>query len=187
LRCLQKRPQARYDNLAALLDELEQRVPTARSQRSRPGASLLADLALPTPHAGAKGLGFRYWPVLALALAFLSGFAVVIGLKRGFARKGGGSPTAQAPPGLTSGASPGRPSSAATAVVRVTEVPSAANAAVTHSPASSALQPPLPARKPTPAGQARTAAPAQKVPAMSGKRHLGGGEIVDPWGDRTAD
>jgi serine/threonine-protein kinase len=196
LRCLQKRPQARYDNLAALLLELEQRLPYAPPSGARgvPLASVLADqLELPSREEAAHGRGFRYWPAVVVALAFVAGVAVVIA-----ARTHGSAPSkaeAPLPPLLTSAATvapaagPGRPAGPQPGG-EPTQPPSGAPGVANDSTSSaaSATGPRTPARKPTPSGLRPVATPATKATLPSGKRRPGGSaagtagrEIVDPW------
>jgi serine/threonine protein kinase len=178
LRCLQKRPQARYDNLAALLLELDERLPLGSRSggRSVAQASLLADqLELPSSDERRRPRpAFRYWPALVIALAFVAGVAVVIALRRGSRP-----PLEVAPP----------PSSAA---ARAASAPLPSAAAPSPGPHAAASEPSTspglpsaraeaPARKPAPAGQRPAAAPAPKGTTTRGKRRLGGGEIIDPW------
>ena len=179
LRCLQKRPQARYDNLAALLLELDERLPLGSRSggRSVPPASLLADqLELPsTDERRRPRPAFRHWPALAVALAFVAGVAIVIAWRR-------------APRQLSDAAA--LPSAAGVAA-RATSAPSAVapspglRSSLLSEPSSSSVlpsaRPEVPARKPAPAGQRPAAAPAPKATSTSGKRRLGGGEIIDPW------
>jgi eukaryotic-like serine/threonine-protein kinase len=172
LRCLQKRPQARYDSLAALLVELDERLPlgSRSGPRASPHASLLADqLELPSAHERRRPRqGFRYWPALVVALAFVAGVAVVIALQRAKHTPTSAPPVypaRDAPPLVSAAASPG---------------PSAAASAPTNLPAVASARPELPARKPNPAGRP-AGAPTPKASSTTGKRRLGGGEIIDPW------
>jgi eukaryotic-like serine/threonine-protein kinase len=185
LRCLQKRPQARYDNLAALLVELEQRLPygTVNGVRGPPHASVLADqLELPWPEETRRARGFRYWPALVVALAFVALSALVIALRRGSSNKATLAPTSAA-------ARTARPAAGPTHGGEVTQPPSVASSAASNSTAAAAVRQLAPARKPTPSGMRPMAPPAPKATAPSAKRRLrggtaggtAGGEIVDPW------
>jgi serine/threonine-protein kinase len=175
LRCLQKRPAARYDNLAALLSDLDQRLPLAtangKRDRSALATSMLADqLELPSRSEGASLAGFRYWPALVIALAFVAGLAVVLGLRHA-------APVAQAPsaelpnPGPSAAAPP-----AERAVAATSASPSLSNSSVPP-----ALTAHAPARKPNQVAPHPGATLAPKETGASGKRRLGAGEIVDPW------
>lgn len=174
LRCLQKRPSARYDNLAALLIDLDERVPSAAGghQPSVQAMPLLTEQRpLPLREPGRRRAGMARWPLLVVACAFVLGIALVVALRP---RR----PVAGAPPVVAS-STPSEPR-----VVPVAKLGPAA--AVLSAPAVTALgsgsaQPParapVPARKP-----ARPAAlPAKKVAGSGSKRPAGSGDIVDPW------
>ena len=184
LRCLQKRPEARYDNLAALLLELDQRLPpaTRNGARGLPQASLLADqLELPSSDERRKPRqASRYWPALVIALAFVAGVALVIALRRssspqarGVVPSGASSPALAAPPRASGSLAS----------------PSAAEGAPTNSLPVASVRPEPPARKPNPAGSRPAAVPAPKATPASAKRRPAGGtqsgtqgsEIIDPW------
>ncbi|HEX2869683.1 MAG TPA: protein kinase [Polyangiaceae bacterium] len=176
LRCLQKRPQARYENLAALLVELDERLPLGSRSglRASPYTSLLAD-QLELPSAGERGgprPAFRYWPALVVALAFVAGVALVIAWRR----------TPHPPsPDIASPPSPAGVVASPASATAPSPSPSMGASASANLPAAASARPELPARKPTPAGQRPAAAPAPKATSTSGKRRLGGGEIIDPW------
>jgi len=185
LRCLQKRPQLRYDDLAALLVDLEQRLALPAKAAPSAPASVLADqLELPMQYEVARKPGFRYWPALVVALAFVAGVALVVALRRGAPSKADGVPRA-APPTTAPAAA-----AAAEAPARapsVTADPSGAAVSSTSS-VSSADHQQAPARKPTPSGLRPVPTPAPKATGPSAKRRPGGtagrtagGEIVDPW------
>jgi len=191
LRCLQKRPQARYENLNALLVELDQRLPyappnMARAARAAPYASLLADqLELPSRDEAAGGAGFRYWPAVVVACAFVAGVALVFALRtRGSANtKAPQQPAASTP--ATSSASPSQPAAGPRSGGEVTQSPSAAPSSAGNATVATAVRQQPPARKPTPSGLRPVATPAQKATVPTAKRRQGGGsvggEIVDPW------
>jgi serine/threonine-protein kinase len=169
LRCLQKRPEARYDNLAALLAELDQRLPGSSPRAAtRPApVSVLADqLELPgadetLPRRRAR----RYHPALFIGAAFVVGALVVLALRRGpTGATALPAPTESAPLGASQQAEPPRPPELVT-----TPVASAAPVSSTRTPA----------RKPN---LASPHAPVPAKPKAAGaKRRLGSGEIVDPW------
>jgi serine/threonine-protein kinase len=181
LRCLQKRPAARYDNLTALLSELDQRLPPSAQLGARDRAvlatSVLADqLELPSRDELSPRRGFRYWPALVIGLAFVAGVAVVIALR-------GGAPAPHTlQPELPAAAAPG-PSAAAHVTPDAAEAPTVATA---ESPSAGNSSGPegskarAPAHKPTPAGL-RSPAPHAPKGTPGGKRRVGTGEIVDPW------
>jgi len=178
LRCLQKRPAARYDDLAALLADLDQRVPQSIANGERDhrlsGTSLLADqLELPARAEDAPRRGFRYWPALVIALAFVAGVAVVVGLKR--AR-----PVAQAPSGQPKAVLAPGPSAAAPPAERGLAAASA-GPSVSNSSLPPALTARAPARKPNQIAPHSGASLAPKATGSSSRRRLGAGEIVDPW------
>jgi eukaryotic-like serine/threonine-protein kinase len=174
LRCLQKRPEARYENLAALLAELDERLP--RPPRSTPGAatpprSLLADLELPSTPSPATPS--RWAPVLGIASAFLVGAAIVMVLR------GRASPPS-VPLSLSVVTTPGPTRSATRPPAAATVGAAEGSPSVSSLPAASASS--VPARKPATAPRA----PLKPVPtapksAPTAKRPLGGGDIVDPW------
>ena len=189
LRCLQKRPEARFENLAVLLDELDRRLPpgAAPGARAPQYPSLLADqLELPSQAVLKRRRAFPYWPALAIAFAFVAGVALVIALRRGLA--GPSAPGTGAP--LPSTASPTR--QAATAATSAPESVSLGGTVANISPSTTELGLEPPARKPNPAGPRPVATPAPKGTAPSGKgrregsagrsgARTGNGEIVDPW------
>ncbi len=185
LRCLQKRPTARYDDLAALLADLDRRLPEAAANGARAlsPTSVLADqLELPrSDELGGRPV-VRRWPALVIALAFAAGVALVLALRRGH-----GSPPVDAPRGSTAGPAPSAtPELVPSARERGErgerdEAANSASAPPEKLPTSAATRPPLPARKPTQSGLRPVATPAQKATGPSRKRRLGGGEIVDPW------
>ena len=188
LRCLQKRPQARYENLGVLLRVLDQRLPYVEPSRARhaaPPVSLLADqLELPSRHEALPAPRARHWPAAVVALAFVAGVAVVVAVRRAPRAK-----VAPPPPALAAPTSAGRPSSSTRPtsggeMTRLSRLEAATSTASVAPSAPAARQPP-PARKPTPAGVRPVGPPATKATAPSSKRRLegaaAGGEIVDPW------
>ncbi|HEY6077760.1 MAG TPA: protein kinase [Polyangiaceae bacterium] len=88
LRCLQKRPEARYPDLGALLDDLDRRLPAGEpartpartgSERGRREFSLLADqLELPNLSPAPSAALRRLWPLAVVTVAFALGALVVV-------------------------------------------------------------------------------------------------------------
>jgi serine/threonine-protein kinase len=172
LRCLEKRPNARYDNLAALLVDLDQRVPTlvhARKPRAA-GVSVLADqLELPRGDEQRRR-AFAHWPVLIVGLAFVCGMALVLALR-------GSKPVDAALPASSAVEPPVsiRPAAALPENLAASAAQSgSASAAGSGAPAVQEL---APARKP---GRA-VAVPPRKPGAPPLKRPITSGDIVDPW------
>jgi eukaryotic-like serine/threonine-protein kinase len=175
LRCLQKRPAARYDDLGSLLFDLDSRLaPAARKILGAAPASLLADqLELPSREELRPERPFRYWPAVAVGFAFLAGAALVVAFRH-------------------TGTHPAKDSEAA-GPVRASATPASPKPPVTPPveppvstrelplPSSSTTSP-VPARKPTRGAAPRVApSPAAKSTGASHKRPLGSGDIVDPW------
>jgi len=176
LRCLQKRPAARYDDLAALLSDLDQRLPHVAGNGSRKAlpASVLADqLELPTADEVVPRRAVRRWPALVIGLAFVSGTLLVLALRQHHA-----TPEVGDAPGRTSSSGPTVASELVPGAHGVTAAASSSSAAPDKLPTPAASHQQLPARKPTQSGLRPVPTPAQKA---TGKRRLGGGEIVDPW------
>jgi eukaryotic-like serine/threonine-protein kinase len=176
LRALQKRPEARYDNLAQLLTELDQTVPRqvgAARARSDPNSSLFAHpLELPPTRRHEPARGFDAWRLLALVLSGVAVAALVVAL--------GGRSTRLAPAVPSAFARSPQPLGQGGGGQPVTTSMS------TTDPAASAAQPNnVPARKPTPPALAplprKTAPSVPKVTASTKKPRLDSGEIVDPW------
>jgi serine/threonine protein kinase len=179
LRCLQKRPEARFENLAVLLDELDRRLPSGAgdASRSKANASLLADqLELPAPSETTNGRRvFPHWPALAIALAFVAGLAVVSAWRRGSSRPVAAPSTASRDVALSASST-------------VIDAPRASSSSSGISDSSAVVPPPPPARKPTPPGLRPVTTPAPKSVPTAKRRPGGGrdrgttgGEIVDPW------
>jgi hypothetical protein len=183
LRCLEKLPQARYDDLAALLVDLEQRLPEpAPGVRARaPALALPGEHPFPEPaqREVAHSRGFRYWPALVIALSFVAGVALVIALRRSSAHR---LETASAP--VSAAASAPTPP-APTSAPEVTAGSSSESSATASSASSAAGGLQVPARKPTPSGLRPAPTPAPKATGPGAKRRprggTAGGEIVDPW------
>jgi serine/threonine-protein kinase len=183
LRCLQKRPASRYDNLESLLADLDQRVPadftTGALRHAALATSVLADqLELPTSSELRPRASFRHWPLVAIGLAFVAGIALVVALRRTAPAAHGLEPELPSPTAMRPSAEPPLlPSTeptarVASAVVPSPTAPNSAGAAPAKSRGS--------AHKPTPPGLRPPAVSASKD-AAGGKRRLGAGEIVDPW------
>jgi serine/threonine-protein kinase len=171
LRCLQKRPEARYDGLASLLADLDDRLP--RSPPPQPVApSLLDQVELPSQRTPRSRRSVRFGPLLAVALAFALAVALVVALR------GGGSKLA-APTATSALTTPG-PSAALSDETAVVTPPAQTSAVASQTPSAAAS---APARKPAarvrPLTSGKTPAAAKSPP--SAKRALGSGDIVDPW------
>jgi serine/threonine-protein kinase len=172
LRCLQKRPEARYDHLSDLLLDLERHVPTVVGQRL-PRAFAADTLADPVelPRRGEWRLPRRFaaWPLVIIALAFIGGIVVVLLLRS--------RPSASRP---VAGSGPGTVAAPAAALsVPLPAEPELAPAVPFVSGTSSATSSariPAPARKPV----RSAAAPVRKGAPLAPKRG-GSGDIVDPW------
>ena len=180
LRCLQKRPAARYDDLAALLADLDRRLPQGAvgAVRALAPASVLADeLELPTADEVPQLRAVRRWPALVIALAFMAGVALVLALRRGQSSSRG----EQAPLSSTTVAGPSLTPEPISSGRGAGQAASSTSAPPDKLPTPAATLPSLPARKPTQSGLRPVPTPAQKATGPSGKRRLGGGEIVDPW------
>jgi eukaryotic-like serine/threonine-protein kinase len=178
--CLQKRPAARYDDLAALLADLDRRLPQAA--RALAPASVLADeLELPTSDELPQRRSVRRWPALVIALAFVAGVTLVLALRL----RQSSSRLEQAPLPSTVAAGPSTTPEPVFSARGVGQPAGSTSAPLDKLPTPAATLPPLPARKPTQSGQRPVASPAaqktQNSTVPSGKRRLGGGEIVDPW------
>jgi eukaryotic-like serine/threonine-protein kinase len=172
LRCLEKRPDDRYHNLAALLADLDQRVPAlvrARRRRS-PGPSVLADQLEPPRPREVRRARFAYWPAVIVGLAFACGIGVVLALRLG--------KSADAPR-LASSA--GQRPLSIPAAGAPTPTPVASSPRSAAAPTTGSAEPPAralaPARKPA----RGTAVPPRKPAARAPQRASGAGDIVDPW------
>jgi serine/threonine-protein kinase len=180
LRCLQKRPEARYEHLAALLADLEQRLPGSSPRAAaRPApVSLLADqLELPSAEEVAPRSVSPKLPLLLVAAAFGLGLLLVLALRRG-----SGAPSQEGPSAAGSATvamSPqAEPRAPKPADAMTTPAASAvATEQATHPETAAAP----PARKPNQSNLRAPATAAPKPKSAPPKRRLGGGEIVDPW------
>jgi eukaryotic-like serine/threonine-protein kinase len=176
LRCLQKRPSARYENLAALLADLDQRLPRAQGGNGvRLASSLLrsvlADqLELPAREEVLPLRRRRLVPVVIVALAFMAGLLLVVLLRRSGQESSVPHGLASAPQTVSSMV----PASAAPALP--------VRPPATQPPAASAPseQVRTPARKPSLTAPRPAAVPAAAAPPPR-KRKPPSGEIVDPW------
>jgi hypothetical protein len=177
LRCLQKRPAARYDNLTALLGDLDQSVPRAVAAAGRTGLATSVLAGQPEPSSrdrAAPGRSFRQGPVLAIGLAFVTGIALVVALRRPVSN----ARLLQAEPSATAPA----PSVVATLGASVDPLaPAAASQGQGQVTAEQANKQRGPAHKPTSIAPRPPAALTPKATHPAGKRRLGAGEIVDPW------
>jgi eukaryotic-like serine/threonine-protein kinase len=187
LRALQKRPDARYENVAELLADLERRLPASvEAARAVPGGTMyLADqLELPAAAEQARPRRYDPWRPLALGLSLVAIAALAVAL--------GGRSTRPAPPALTGNhralEPPPVPSSeAATAPppaaspqreVASPQPPGRSQAPIPSAPAA---EPILPARKPTARGPHKVGSSAPKVAAPPAKPAPPSSEIRDPW------
>jgi serine/threonine-protein kinase len=169
LRCLQKRPNARYDNLEALLTDLDRRVPIPGRPARAFDAPVLADrLELPPADETRRRPGFGYWPLVIVACAFAGGILLVLLLRRTSSNV---AVPARMPSGAPSLATAGgAPSSAA-----LLDAPAGpASASGSALPVMSA---PVPARKPA---RGTSISPKRALSGAS-KRPAASGDIVDPW------
>jgi len=172
LRCLQKRPQARFDDLGALLSELDRRLPpgAAHGARAALPASVLADqLELPSPDEPKERRPFAYWPALAIGLAFVAGVALVMALRLRRVRPEPleRSQRSAAPPG------PSQAAASAAGSRGFTEVPRNGQGAASISTPSAAPEAPASAPKPAASGLRPTPTPTLKS-TLSTKRRPGG-------------
>jgi serine/threonine-protein kinase len=174
LRCLQKRPSARYDSLAALLADLDQRVPRSGRQVRAVEPLVLADeLELPRANEGRRPRAFARWPLVIVACAFACGIVLVLLLRRtgpGPGELASPAVAASTPSEPTLAKAGGTPSSAA--MVDVPAGPTSASGS-----AQPVVSAPIPARKPA----RPTSIPPKKVAGATSKRPAGSGDIVDPW------
>jgi serine/threonine-protein kinase len=179
LRCLQKRPSARYENLAALLTDLEQRLPRAQGGNGARLASsllrsVLADqLELPAREEVLPLRRRRLMPLVVIAMAFMAGLLLVVLLRRGGHESSAPEGAVSAPRAVSSevpvSAAPAEP-------VRPASVPPVA---ATSAPS---VQARAPARKPSQSAPRPAVAPAAAAaPPPPRKRKPSSGEIVDPW------
>ena len=186
LRCLQKRPAARYDNLAALLAELDQRLPPTARRDGAVGAlpltSVLADqLELPTEDELGSRRGFGRWPALGIGLAFVGGVALVLALRHGRSvvkpPDAATAPTAARGPSTdVKGTTSNRQPVPAIGSFAPIAAPVADDSSVT-----APSKPHVPAHKPTVTPHAPVPASTAKVTPQNAKHRVGAGEIVDPW------
>jgi hypothetical protein len=174
LRCLQKRPNARYENLAALLADLDKRLPRAQGGNGArlagsPLGSLLADeLELPSRVDAPPLRRRRLVPAVVVTAAFMAGLLLVVLLRRlGQDSSAPHEPESVPRPAVSSTA---LPVVAPPAPARLTS----ASAGVA-APAPSARSALAPTRKPSPTPPRPAAAPVPR------KRKPPSGEIIDPW------
>lgn len=169
LRCLQKRPAARYDNLAALLVDLERRLPASVS-RSKRAPSLLADqLELPSRHEALPRRSRRLAPLLIVAAAFLAGLLLVGLVRRAGKPVSAAGASARAP---NSSAPPARPAASPGLAAPVgVAAPTSQETAAAPPARPSVVR--APAKKRIPTAPPPAPAPVERRPASA--------EIVDPW------
>ncbi|HVY28567.1 MAG TPA: protein kinase [Polyangiaceae bacterium] len=170
LRCLQKRPEARYANLAALLADLDQRLPGSSpraAERPAPVSVLADQLELPTTEEVAPRRRSAFSPALLVGAAFVLGALLVVVLRR--------SP-AQPVPAAASSSAP-QPTAAATPTREEPAKPEPQSPTTLAAPPSTSPEH-TPARKPA---QHAPVSTLPKSKAATGKKRIGGGEIVDPW------
>jgi serine/threonine-protein kinase len=178
LRCLQKRPNARYENLAALLADLDQRVPRAQGGNGARLAgsllrSVLADqLELPSREEVAPRRRRQLVPVVVVTLAFMAGLLLVVLLRAG----GQDSNAPQGPTSAAKALSAAPPRAALAPPIRPS---SAASAPAAPEPSARAVR--SPARKPSLNAPRPATAPAAAAAPTPRKRKPSSGEIVDPW------
>ena len=167
--CLQKRPSARYDSLAALLVDLDHRVPSpGRKLRALDPLVLADELELPRANERRKRTAFAYWPLLIVACAFGGGISLVLLLAR--TEKSAAVPPRVAARAPSPAAAGGGPSS-------VASVDASGRPASASGSAGPAMSAPVPARKP-----ARGAStPPKRAVSAASKRQAASGDIVDPW------
>ena len=178
LRCLQKRPAARYDDLSALLADLDQRLPPAtasgRRESASPATSVLADqLELPTEDEVAPQRAVRHWQLLIIAFGFIAGVAAVVALRRSGTPA---TPASAAPPPTVQARGP-----SVAEPLQLVPSPASASPLVSNSSLPAASSARVPAHKPTQIAPHSAATQVPKATRPSGKRGLGAGEIVDPW------
>jgi serine/threonine-protein kinase len=169
LRCLQKRPSARYDSLAALLVDLDSRVPIPRRKARDWDALVHADqVQLPRANEGGRRRPFRFWPLLIVACAFAGGISLVLLLRhRGESTAVPPRVAASVPSLAVAG---GGPSS-------VASVDASAGPASASGSARPVMSAPVPARKPA----RGTSTPPKRAVSAASKRSAASGDIVDPW------
>jgi serine/threonine-protein kinase len=191
LRCLEKKPEHRYQTLRELVEELnrvsfataprERHVP--RHRRGTPRSLLADELELPSREELTIGLaGLKPWPRWPLALIgalFLLGIGSALGLRAlRNERIAPHAPEANAIPSLNS-ASVTASLPSVMAVALPTPIVSAA-AAVSPEPVTS----PVSAKAPRAAERPISPAAPRMAPRVRQKPvSLGGSEIVDPWGN----
>jgi serine/threonine-protein kinase len=208
MRCLQKKPEQRYQSLGELCQELDRALvvaggPPPSAPRSRPRSLLADELELPTRAElgldAAPGLPkpIPRWPLIVLGALFLAGIGIVFGMSgRGSVRESApraAEPDAQPLPSVSvTGAG-------ALAPAPASPVPAPAASSSAQTPSQNTAQdtsetPVRAATKPKRAAQERgVAVPApvtgsgatpRTSPAATAEKkppRVGGSEIVDPW------
>jgi serine/threonine-protein kinase len=191
LRCLEKKPQQRYESLRALVADLDRALSTSgvlseagslRKERASARSLLADELELPTREELTLGLSranaFRArWPLAAIGVLFLSGIGSAMLLRRTVSAPSvaathapAASPPAQAtqPVPVAASVTPNKPMP--TLPIAVTPPPSVSTSVRTVPESHARVAPPrVPPSKPTDAAKGSVVRPAM------------GGEIVDPW------
>lgn len=188
MRCLQKKPEQRYQSLAELCLDLDRALvaaggaPVAERSRPRPRSLLADELELPTRDELGLGLEaalpkpWPRWPMIIAGGLFLAGIGSMLGIRS--AQHASVSSVSSAPVASVSSVAFGPakqdplPSVTSAAPVAPSPQPSQ-NAAASAAGGTAKPRPPA-VRKPA------EPAPAPVVPPKKPAR-VGGSEIVDPW------
>jgi serine/threonine-protein kinase len=207
LRCLEKKPEKRYESMVALAAELrrvasfseigELKVQPAEIVEPRERHRLADELELPTAGEvdfalARAGLGSRPVPMWVAASAALAGFALVTTILIAVTSRSGGSSRAASVPGPVMPA----PSQSPSAVNASLSLPLASRARAAVVPSDAGAAAPAPERAesdPRPSARTRpkvgkgtapvapqSTAPAGRNPS-TGKQKMVGGDIIDPW------
>jgi eukaryotic-like serine/threonine-protein kinase len=183
LRCLQKRPAARYPDVGALWADLQQRLPSGAGMRPSAAPSLLADqVELPSRGESPAHPAETPWRALAFGLTFVTFVAAAATAAALWSREGVG---AAPPPGTSAHPAPAvrLAPSLAPSLRAITPVPVSTTSSSAAPPSAVTAQASAlvaPSRKPVRAEPKPAVSPQGRAGAHSSRR-LGGGEIVDPW------